>query len=550
MMLNHDQKEYLDKKIDAGIPVELNFVDQKSAILNILRAVEVRRNGVEQHRQLYGAAIAQTTLDLTREALQHCANWIGDAFCSDWNEENDLIPSTSESEIEYGLELLQKASEYSELCDVMTMLWLDNVEVNYNRDEEIELVYTSEQIQFEAAQWLWRLENSEIPAPHLALRQFESWINSEGNWLDPFLIFSIPINILENLYDGMIEHSRGRWELPEDLDLEMFSILEFRDFTNALMTLSVVPRLVFNSTHSFNVSIPIGRKMQWIDLLSKLSNVDSTKVESIFDLLTYSVSSTRSGKNKRKAEGVSQPIFQIDSDLFAVSSMYVLISNSERNLFDLLSSKLPSLYDKKKEEKERQWANELANRFKTFGLRSMPQKKYQFENRKGDIDVFVYDEVRNVGLVIQLKWLLVDRIKSRHLKDASYCIEQCKKAIEWIQAFPDNAKQVLNLSDHEIGNSTFLPLAVMREGLLNGFVFDSQVPLLNEQIFDTYITKNRNDIEKIWKLSAERRFLPICDYHYKLEPGFIPQNPFNGIRFKRQSIKPQQPWEPWTDIIL
>lgn len=345
----------------------------------------------------------------------------------------------------------------------------------------------------------------------------------------------------------MKPQSDALWQLTAGMDFETFTIADFRSFWNALMTLAVVPRLFFNATGDVNVSIPVGPKEDWIKLLSSISGLELSTVQAMFDLLTYTFESTTKKRNRRTADSISQPIFEIDTNIVTISSMYILVSNAERNLFDLISAKLPALYDRRKDEKEEQWAQSLAQRFAQQGFVSLAQRKY--DSGGGDIDAFVYDRSTKVGLIIQLKWLLFDRVKSRHLDDATKCVSQAKNAALWIAANPELAQQLLGLTREEIAEGKFLLLAVLKEGLLNGFVNDPQVPLISGNILDSYVAKYGKDLEKLWNVASEGRFLPVKDYHYRLgDISYIPQKPFNGIRFKRHRIIPKEEWVPWFDI--
>lgn len=547
-MLTDDNKKRLNDQLDAGLPATLSFGDRKSAFIHVLRSAEVRRSQVEQVRQRYGDAIAEQILDITREALHHCISWICGLVPTDSDGAPCSIPKTNDPDITYCLSLLQTAADYSEASDVMTMLWLDRVEINHEADDEIELAYTAQQIDFEAAQWLWRLTAKEIPAPREAINDLQTWIyEQDKSTFDESVIFKIPEGILSHVNDGMKPTSDRLWQLPGVMDFEAFTTDDFRRFWNALMTLAVIPRLFFNATSDPNVSIPIGSKNSWISLLSNLSGIEQSKTLAMFDLLTYSFESTTKQRNRRAADSISQPIFKIGDDLFAVSSMYVLVSNAERNLFDLAAAKMADLYDRRKDEKEKQWAESLCKSFEQRGFIAVPQKKY--DNGAGDIDVLVYDRARKVGLIIQLKWLLFDRVKSGHLKDANKCIKQAKDAASWIVGNPDLAQQLLGIDREEITEGKFFLLAALKDGLLNGFIYDAQVPLLSGNILDAYVAKYGDDLEKLWTFAREGRFLAVKNYHYQLgDMSYIPQKPFNGIRFKRRRIMPKEAWEPWIDL--
>ena len=177
------------------------------------------------------------------------------------------------------------------------------------------------------------------------------------------------------------------------------------------MTIAAVQRVLYRAVSNVSVqsAVPVAQREQWIDLLSELSGLSHSLVANIVDFLIYEFDTTRKAKNRHAAEAISQPFFRLSSDQLALSCFMVLSSSAERNLFDLASAKLQK-YDDVKKLKENQGSRDLADRFKKFGLHALAQIEYS-NGESGDIDLFVIDCSSKVALVVQLKWLLMDRME-------------------------------------------------------------------------------------------------------------------------------------------
>ena len=88
----------------------------------------------------------------------------------------------------------------------------------------------------------------------------------------------------------------------------------------------------------------------------------------------------------------------------------------------------------------------MAERFKQLGLHAVAERNY----RGGDIDLFVIDVCSGLALVIQLKWLVHDRIKSGHVQEAEKAFSQAKGAIHWIRANLASACQILGVEEDQL----------------------------------------------------------------------------------------------------
>ncbi len=537
-MTTADKRRALDTKIDGGIPSALPFPERNAAIVHLLRSLEQHWLHLESLRQTTGDAICEVAIDLSREGAHLCLQWMHEKIAK--TEPMEASIETTAKDVNSCIELIIEGGRYGEMCDVMGMLWLEKIDTKEISPSELELIYTPEQKQYEAAQWLWRLQSTpQVPWPIQAMTELQTTIGRfTADDIDEHIVLKLNRDIVRGFQDNVREMSDKLWQLPDAMNLGVCTTSEFKDFWVALRTVAAVHKLLFNAvaSRSSQAAVPIFIKEEWVNLLSELSGLDSAKVGRLVDYLTYDYSLTQKGKDKHATEAMSQPFFAMSSEQLALSCFFVLNSNAERNLFDLTSSKQPSLYDRLKKSKEVQWAEALAQRFRDLGIHAVAEENYP----GGDIDLFVIDLRSGVSLVIQLKWLLHDRIKDGHVKEARKAFSQAKGAIDWIRANPSIAARKLGVSEAQLQLAQIHPMAVMKESILNGMATDPEVPILSGVILDFLIDETEGDIGRIWQaVFTDRSILPVEGPDFIMEPGFAPYNgvAFGGVRFKLPKAK-------------
>jgi hypothetical protein len=224
-----------------------------------------------------------------------------------------------------------------------------------------------------------------------------------------------------------------------------------------------------------HAAVAVLKPEEWAELIADISGLDLETVRYMVDYLTYDYSLVKKTEDKKhKSEAMCSPFYGLGAEQLAASSLVVLNSNAERNLFDLACAKEGTKYDPLKKAKEEQWSIDLAQRFEKYGFVAKPQAAYPGTPgiRGGDIDVFVFVLKTKQALIVQLKWLLMNSIKSGHVKTAYEAFDQARRAIAYIKANPKDAARRLGLSEDDLKAATFLPLAVIKESNLHGFATD------------------------------------------------------------------------------
>ena len=163
-MLTKTEKIKLDKRIDAGFQHNLKVLSLPKSLLHILRAAEFRNiNNDLQVREQFGVAAGEPATDVTREAVHLSIVAIAE-------NEDQVHCSSKKADLDAALDLLKVTADYAEMSDIMTLSFLNGVSLEPINDSDYELSMTKEQIEHEAAQWLWRLKQYvEPPAPRETL---------------------------------------------------------------------------------------------------------------------------------------------------------------------------------------------------------------------------------------------------------------------------------------------------------------------------------------------------------------------------------------------
>ena len=539
-LLSNQEKKQLETRVDAGLPDVILFTEGSHPIWTILQAAEIRNMHHDwKIRHMHGNAAAAVASDLTREAIDHALKVV----CKDVLPEKVSF-DLSEADLKVAYDLIQHCVDYCEMKDITAISWHKGVDLIQIDNHEYLLRMPDDLIAHEAAHYLWmnNRTTSEPPAPREALDQLQDWFNdpqSKTSGRPEQVLFTVPLEILLEIQKSMAVYCEQHWQLPEIPRAEGFDLQQFRTLWPALCTCAVIPRILFKANETVNFSVPLGIKEQWVVLLSNLTQLEKTVVTELIDLLTFSIGTMESGKGVMCAGAICQPFYNVGSEL-ALSSLLTLGSSAERNLFTLLANKSSQTYDKIKKQKERQWSRELVAAFRRKGVHAVDQKVMETNERvHGDIDLFLFDKRDRIALLIQLKWLLVDKIKSNQMREAEKGIRQANDALDWIEANTDHAAQLLQISEQDLEGTKILPLVVLREGMLNGFVQDENVPVVSNEIFAFYTKALSGDLSSLWQNLKDKNYLPVEGADYSLgKEGIAPANqvPFTGLIFRKHQI--------------
>jgi hypothetical protein len=340
------------------------------------------------------------------------------------------------------------------------------------------------------------------------------------------------------------------WELPGTMVLDGFMLDDFRQFWIALRTLASITTYVSRNPGVagqilYASTVPVVTKAELVEYIASVSGLNPLLIATLVDYFTFDLCNNL----QRRPHASLQPIFPLGSNQLALSSVFILESNVERNVFDLLNIKNEKRYDKLKDLKEEEWSNQLIDKLIKDGLVAKPQMKYA-KTKQGEtkLDLIAIDLHKKIGLVFELKWQLGGGfIKAHHREYLRVGFGQAQRACDWVCNNLALTEEKLGLPKDSLKGVEFHPILVAKETLMNGHVQDETVPLICGRLLDWVLKKTNSDLTALWYVASERSYLPQKGVHFGEESREIP--PFNGIVFiQPKTIKGRKEWNPDTDI--
>jgi hypothetical protein len=259
------------------------------------------------------------------------------------------------------------------------------------------------------------------------------------------------------------------------------------------------------------------------------------------------------GTGKKQPDVTYQPFFPLGSDLLALSNWLTLLSNAERNIWDLLSIKREKIHAELRNRKEKLWLRELSPRIDSYGLKVYGPLSFTFGARKSDLDMLVLDKKTYFGVGFQLKWLTSpDRIR-----DVKYTENELQKglnqatlSLQWLNSRPNELQQLTGLSADELARYEFESMLLSKNTIGSGWVHKPQIPIINERLVHWILgNPHRRNLRTLWQVGEERRYLPKRGKHFRDEDVAVR---FGDIRFLGEGLGMtlKAPWDPEKDIDL
>jgi hypothetical protein len=232
-----------------------------------------------------------------------------------------------------------------------------------------------------------------------------------------------------------------------------------------------------------------------------------------------------------------------------VSSYLVILSNCERNTWDLLSLLRPALHSDLRNRKESFWLGELKPWLAQLGLKVAGPIKHG----DGDTDLLILDPSNRFGVVWQMKWLTPpDRVRDVAYteKELGVGISQATKSLSWIRSNARSAAHHLGVSLSQVRDAEIKPIVLSKNTIGSGWVNDASVPISNERLLKWVMAApHHKSLRTWWQVCQGRRYLPRRPRHFR---DIDMDATFGGIRFigKGFGMEYANAWEPSTDIDL
>jgi hypothetical protein len=365
----------------------------------------------------------------------------------------------------------------------------------------------------------------------------------------------VPDEVFQEIAEVQREVLAPRWELGSDWNLGRYTLSEFREFWITLLTLCWIHHNVCFFSGAKGVALASVVKMMsrpgWVSEIVRRSSLEQPTVTAILDDLIYDQRLYEGGS--KQAEVTGQPFFRLRAELLAVSNQLVMLSNAERNLWDLISIKRPEVHSRLRNQKESLWLGEITPKLKAYGLKAFGPIKFVHNGKQSDLDLLILDEENRFGLGLQLKWLNhPDRIRDVKYADKELRkgLDQAELALRWLNDHPAKLRELTGLSLKDLKPYEFRSMVLSKNTLGSTSTQRKGVPLISERLLHWILGEpHHGSLKTLWQVGEEKRYMPIRGTHFTDHDSVAE---FAGIKFigKKMAMRKRQDWDPVRDIDL
>jgi hypothetical protein len=364
------------------------------------------------------------------------------------------------------------------------------------------------------------------------------------------LKYSISQDVFSNLITALEQRCLLKWSMNSEWDLGGYTFGQLKKFWFVLKGLCIVHDIALESVRNlekqFELRLRIKSSEEWTSELIQRSNLPRKTVKQIVEDLTYNESFYKSGN--KKSHVMYQPFFRFGNEKLALNSRIVRISNIERNAWTLTSFHRPELHSNLRNLKECFWIQEFQKKVGFLGLRGISNIKF----KDGNIDLLIIDENLRFGLICELKWLTKsDDVKGTQEVDREIAkgVGQAVKSYEWLKLNMLILSQRIGIKE-DLKNFDFKPLVICKDDLPSGFLGKTEVPVIDQQLFD-WITgePHYQNLRSLWNVADSMSYLPKIGVHYK---NLSPTIKWGEMQFILRNVatQPMNRWNPKDDILL
>jgi len=558
-VLNEQDISEIENVIDSSIKSQpLLSQAREVALINLLRYFE-------DYVRLYGMSATaagsvgnfQAWVKNGQDGMHFAVRWIFE-HCQSGGQR----PQLAYDEVAYlqAAQLHQEAMNYSVIWDFMSLLRHKRVTAEMESDGTIRLRSANPLSDFEVAGQLINAPDNPDRDMAIFLDEYldPSWLSSNlrtHTLGSGKLKYDTPNMVFERVADGYARSLSNLWEFDGAWDLGGYTIRQLREFWIALVTLCSIHHWVCLNSRieggALDSVIRVLKREIWEKEFVRRSGLQSGVVSNILDDLIYDVALY--GPGMKNPDVTYQPFFPVGSNLIALSNWLVLLSNAERNIWDLVSIKRPLIHSYLRNRKEQHWIQELSPQLESYGLKACGPINFTFNNRKSDLDILVLDTESRFGLGCQLKWLISpDRIRDVRYTDEELKkgINQAKLSLAWLNSKPSELRQATGLSAIELESCEFKALVLSKNTMGSAWVYEPGIPVVSERLLHWILgAPHKYSLQSLWRVGDEHRYLPKRDKHFVDQDVDVE---FGGIHFLGEGLgmSLKTPWHPLEDIDL
>ena len=556
--LGKEELRELDAEIDVSIGSEaLLSLPRDVALMNLLRAFEDYCRLFAQRREDFQSVAA--LIKQGQDGMQFAVDWIH-RYCPvpTVKDQFDVVTDTYVA----ASRLHQTAMEYSIVWDLMSQMHRGAAFGERVGNGPIRLEYEDSEAEvFDTCSHLFASPDAPDFTERLGelVEELRPDKLFEGIRIHRYpggrIKYTTPDEVFQEIAEVQKEVLAARWELGSDWDLGGYNFSEFRRFWVTLLTLCWIHHNVcFFSGVKGGALTSVVRMMSrhgWESEIVRRSSLEPSTVRAILDDLIYDSRLYEAGN--KQAEVTCQPFFCLRAELLAVSNQLVMLSNAERNLWDLISIKRPEIHSRLRNLKEALWLEEIVPKLKAYGLKSFGPMKLVHNGKHSDLDLLVLDAENRFGLGMQLKWLNhPDRIRDVKYadKELDKGLDQAELALEWLNSRPNQLLNSTGLSLKELEAFEFQSIVLSKNTLGSTSTRREGIPVLTERILHWILgDPHQSSLKTLWQVGEAKRYMPLRGVHFADHDAVAD---FGGVRFigKKMAMKKLREWDPGKDIDL
>jgi hypothetical protein len=391
----------LEQKIDSSIATQSLLSQPRDiALIHLLRYFE-------DYVRLYapkslGPESYQVALKNGQNGMHFAVQWIF-RYCPPPASQRRYV--TRDEIYRQAHDLHESAMDYSMIWDLLTMVRRKKAVAGREKGDTICIEYVN-QLMADGEMADRFIGTSGSPGlgvnflnsagtPHTFVQKIRTQSDNKGN-----VKYLVPASTFNEVARYLRMQTSQLWELGETWDLGGYTVSQFREFWIGLLTLCWIHFWACFSSGKQggdldNTSIVLPVK-DWTERLVSNCGLDAKTTDAILNDLIFDIGLYK--PSVKQPDVTYQPFIPLHSDILALSNWLVLLSNHERNIWDLVSIKRPKIHSILRNKKEQIWLEELKSLLKSYGLSSYGPIKFTLGSQNSDLDLLVLDCASKFGL--------------------------------------------------------------------------------------------------------------------------------------------------------
>ena len=350
--------------------------------------------------------------------------------------------------------------------------------------------------------------------------------------------------VWDSFYDLAEQQWNNSSELPEEWELDSFSIKEFKTVWTTIATLCFIHMIACLKSGvqgaAVDEAVLVKSFDEFIDFVVNKSNCSRKSVTAILKTLTYNC-------KLKNNDVVYQPFIPLDDNKLCLSPHLILSSRPERNLISLIHKLRDKSYFELTNLRESMMQSELDVRAKEIPNLVIGKNK-ALPDPLPDVDYAMWDMLSNTILVCELKWLVEPDSTSEvfaRVQDLEHGCSQMSDILDYAENYKEDFLQRVFGQYEEEHLPKIIGCVISKKGIR---VDNSDLPVISsEMLMD--LLQHRGVQETFNLIESKDFYIPLAqNLNYGLQsvqyagytfeiPAIIKDSPTIVGTYKRNGPK-------------